>query len=144
MRSLLDINVLIALFDPDHAFHDRAHAWWSENGKHGWASCPLTENGAIRILSHPSYSRKIQFTPAELIEGFREFSQRTDHEFWGDSISLLDQGIFDSGHIHNSRQLTDLYLQALAVFHHGRLVTFDEGIVLSTVLDAKAGNLHIL
>lgn len=144
MRALLDINVIIALFDPDHAFHERAHAWWSVNRKRGWASCPLTENGAVRIMSHPGYSRKMQFTPGDLIARLREFVDQTDHEFWGDVISLRDESLFVDDRIHCSRQLTDLYLLALAISHQGRLVTFDEGIPLSAVLNAKAVNLCVL
>jgi len=141
MRALLDVNVIIALFDPDHAFHERAHAWWVAYKKQGWASCPLTENGAVRIMSHPGYSRMTQFTPGDLIDRLRQFANQSDHEFWPDDISLRDEVIFAPERIHSSRQLTDLYLLALAVAHHGRLVTFDHGIPLSGVLNAKAANL---
>ena len=144
MRALLDINVIIALFDPDHAFHERAHAWWSENRKRGWASCPLSENGVVRIMSHPGYSRKMQFTPGELIARLSGFVDQTDHEFWSDAISLRDESRFVNARIHSSRQLSDLYLLALAASHLGRLVTFDEGIPLSAVLNAKAANLCVL
>lgn len=143
MRALLDINILIALFDPDHAFHERAHEWWSANRQDGWASCPLTENGAVRIMSHTGYSRKMQFTPGELIARLREFADQTDHQFWGDLLSLRDDDHFVGDRIHSSRQLTDLYLLALAVSRQGRLVTFDEGIPLSAVRHAKANHLCI-
>jgi uncharacterized protein len=141
MRALLDVNVIIALLDPDHAFHERAHAWWAANRNRGWASCPLTENGTVRIMSHPGYSRKLRFTPGELIGCLHQFAAQSNHEFWPDDISLRDETIFAAGHIHSSRQLTDLYLLALAVAHHGRLVTFDQGIPLSGVPHAKASNL---
>ena len=144
MRALLDVNVVIALFDPDHAFHEKAHAWWAVNAKHGWASCPITENGAIRIRSNPAYSRKIQFTPGYLIAQLRQFSVKSDHEFWGDEISLCDETIFAGDRIQGSRQLTDLYLLALAVAHQGRLVTFDENIVISAVLHAESKNLCVV
>ncbi len=142
MRSLLDINVIIALLDPDHTFHERAHSWWSEHHDEGWASCPLTENGVVRIMSNSSYSREMQFTPHELINQLRLFGEQTDHEFWGDSISLRDEEIFSSDLILNSRQLTDLYLLALAVKHKGRLATFDGKIPLSAVRHAKEKNLY--
>jgi hypothetical protein len=141
MRALLDVNVIIALLDPDHAFHERAHAWWAANMKRGWASCPLTENGVVRIMSNPGYSQKTRFTPGDLIDRLRKFARQSNHEFWPDGISLRDEKIFAAGRIHSSRQLTDLYLLALAVEHHGRLVTFDRGIPLSGVHDAKAANL---
>jgi len=141
MRALLDVNVIIALLDPDHAFHERAHTWWAANRKRGWASCPLTENGVVRIMSHPGYSQMTRFTPGDLINRLRQFAAQSDHEFWPDGISLRDKKIFAAERIHSSRQLTDLYLLALAVAHQGRLVTFDHGIPLSGVQNAKAENL---
>ena len=141
MRALLDVNVIIALLDPDHAFHERAHAWWAANRQRGWASCPLTENGVVRILSHPGYSQQTRFAPGDVIGRLRQFAAQSDHEFWPDAISLRDENIFAAERLHSSRQLTDLYLLALAVAHQGRLVTFDQGIALSGVHHARAANL---
>ena len=143
MRALLDVNVIIALLDPDHAFHERAHAWWATNRARGWASCPLTENGVVRIMSHPGYSKTTRFAPVELIGRLRQFAAQSDHKFWPDSISLRDDNLFNTERIHSSRQLTDVYLLALAVAHKGRLVTFDQGIPLSCVHHAKTANLCI-
>jgi toxin-antitoxin system PIN domain toxin len=143
MRALLDVNVIIALLDPDHAFHERAHAWWAANLKRGWASCPLTENGVVRIMSNPNYSEKTRFTPGDLIGRLRKFAAQSNHEFWPDEISLRDEKIFVTERIHSSRQLTDLYLLALAVENRGRLVTFDRGIPISSVHNAKAVNLCV-
>jgi uncharacterized protein len=143
MRALLDVNIIIALLDPDHAFHERAHDWWGTNMKRGWASCPLTENGVVRIMSNPNYSGKTRFTPGDLIGRLRKFIGRSNHEFWADDISLRDEKIFATERIHSSRQLTDLYLLALATKHHGRLVTFDQGIPLSAISNAKPANLCV-
>ena len=52
---LLDVNVLIALIDPAHVQHDAAHHWFAETGSASWATCPLTENGLLRIVGHPRY-----------------------------------------------------------------------------------------
>src|SRR5580692_358973 len=94
MRALLDVNVIIALLDPDHAFHERAHSWWAANIRSGWASCPLTENGVVRIMSNPNYSGTMQFTPADLIGRLRQFAEQSNHEFWPDNVSLRDEKIF--------------------------------------------------
>jgi len=51
MVALLDVNVLVALLDADHMHHTAATHWLSEHLDAGWASCPLTQNGCIRILS---------------------------------------------------------------------------------------------
>lgn len=144
MRALLDINVIIALLDPDHAFHERAHEWWSTVAVDGWASSPLTENGVVRIMSNPAYSSKIRFVPGDLINRLRTFVAQTNHEFWQDDVSLRDDRLFAADRIHSSRQLTDIYLLALATKHGGRLVTFDQNIAISTVPAAKPENLHVL
>ena len=144
MRSLLDVNVLIALFDPDHAFHERAHDWWASHAKSGWASCPIVENGVVRIMSHPGYSSGVRFSPGDLISRLRTFASQTNHEFWPDAVSFRDEDVFAAGRIHSSRQLTDLYLLALASQRGGRLATFYQGIPLSTVPAAKAENLCVI
>jgi toxin-antitoxin system PIN domain toxin len=141
MRALLDVNLIISLFDPDHAFHQRAHEWWAKNMKRGWASCPLTENAVVRIMSNPNYSKETRFTPGDMILRLQTFAGQTDHEFWPDAISLRDGKLFVSERIHSSQQLTDLYLLALATKHHGRLVTFGQGIPLSAIRNASAANL---
>lgn len=144
MRALLDINVIIALFDPDHSLHNRAHEWWAANSKSGWASCPISENGVIRIMSNPAYSRQANFSPFDLISRLQGFATQTDHEFWPDDISLCDGKVFAVERILSSRQLTDIYLLATAVKHAGRLATFDQSISLATVPLAKRENLCVL
>jgi toxin-antitoxin system PIN domain toxin len=144
MRSLLDINVVIALMDSNHAFHQRAHQWWENNIKSGWASCPLTENGVIRVMSNPAYSQMLRLTPGELIGRLKNFAHQTDHEFWPDDISLRDGSMFVEVRMHSSRQLTDIYLLGLAVAHRGCLATFDQGVPLSVVSSAESVNLQVL
>jgi uncharacterized protein len=144
MRALLDVNVVIALLDPDHAFHERAHAWWAAHAKLGWASCPIVENGVVRIMSHPGYSQAARFTPGDLISRLRTFATQTNHEFWPDDVSLRDGKLFTAERIHNSGQLTDLYLLALAGNHAGRLATFDTGIAISAVRGAKVESLCVI
>ena len=53
--ALLDVNVLVALFDPSHVHHTAAHDWFADRGEEGWATCPITENGLLRIVGHPKY-----------------------------------------------------------------------------------------
>jgi toxin-antitoxin system PIN domain toxin len=141
VRALLDANVLIALIDPDHSFHNRAHEWWQLNSVSGWASCPLTENGCVRIMSNPAYSKKMQFTPSDLMGKVRTFAQNSDHEFWPDDLSLLDDKTFASERIHRGSQITDFYLLALATKRVACLATFDTNIPLSAVRGATAANL---
>ncbi|TVP78157.1 MAG: PIN domain-containing protein [Puniceicoccaceae bacterium] len=144
MRALLDINVLIALFDADHIFNDRAHSWLEAQSSAGIASCPLVENGLIRILSNPNYSKKIRLTPPDIIRRLDGFIARQDHCLIEDSISLTNQGLFDLQHILGSKQITDIYLLALAAKHGLKLATFDANINLKAVKNATAANLEIL
>jgi toxin-antitoxin system PIN domain toxin len=142
MRSLLDINVLIALIDPDHVSHTVAKTWWVLNREQGWASCPLTQNGCVRIVSQPAYPNPQAATT--VITLLASTCADVFHEFWPDDASLLDPRQFHHAHIHGHRQITDLYLLGLAVRHSGRLVTFDGRIPLSAVHGAKKQHLLVL
>lgn len=144
MRALLDVNLLIALLDSSHVFHAKAHAWWAAHATYGWASCPLTENAVIRIMSHPSYSTTRHFTAFEIITALASFASGTDHLFWPDDLSFRDHTVFDPSKIHGPKQLTDLYLLALAMTQGGRLATFDQAIPLSVVKGAGPGHLTVL
>jgi len=144
MRSLLDINVIIALLHGDHTFHEKAHAWWDANSKFGWASCAISENGVVRIMANPSFSKQTRFSPFDLIERLKLFASQTDHEFWPLDISLRNEKIFASDRILSSSTLTDIYLLALAADRDGRLVTFDQSISLSAIRNAKPKNLVVL
>jgi uncharacterized protein len=143
MRALLDINVLIALMDPDHAFHERAHVWWALRSQ-AWASCPLTENGVIRIMSSSAYSAGAQFTVADMAARLVQFTEQTDHQFWVDSLSFREGRHFEHQRILSSRHLTDLYLLALAVEREGRLVTFDRHVPLGAVRSAQDRHLEVI
>ena len=139
MRSLLDVNVLIALLDADHTLHRAAWSWFQEHGQTGWASCPMTQNGCVRILSHAAYPNTRSVT--EIVERLRAACADPTHDFWSDGVSVLDDAIVDVTRVHGSKQLTDVYLLALAVHNNGRLVTFDAGISLNAVRGATARHL---
>jgi uncharacterized protein len=142
MRALLDVNVLIALFDADHSLHGAAVTWFSEHGKAGWASCPLTQNGCIRVMSQPPYANPI---PVHAVAGrLREAAGDPHHEFWPDESSLLDERAIDTTRIHGPKQLTDVYLLALAVARGGRLVTFDRSLPIDAVLRAQRKHLVVI
>lgn len=142
MRALLDVNVLIALLDDAHLHHAIAMDWLGSNIAHGWASCPLTQNGCVRIMSQPSYPNVR--TPAEIALRLREATQSPQHSFWADSLSLLDASHFDWNALFHPRQLTDAYLLALAVQHGGVFVTFDHAVPLQAVAGATRQHLCLL
>ena len=142
MRALLDVNVLIALLDADHSLHQHARDWFGGSASAGWASCPLTQNGCARIMSHPSYPHPLPVRA--VIERLREATASPDHEFGPDDLSLLDPAIVDAGRVHGPRQVTDVSLLALAVRHDGGFATFDDSVPLSAVTSAKARHLVAL
>lgn len=139
MRALLDINVLIALLDGGHSHHARALDWFLAHAESGWASCPLTQNGCLRVLSNPGYARPLPMLA--VAERLRTFTAGPAHEFWPDGVSVLDPDTVRLDRIHGPAQITDSYLLALAVAREGRFVTFDERIAVATVPGAKAGHL---
>jgi toxin-antitoxin system PIN domain toxin len=132
MTFLLDVNVLIALIDPSHIQHNAAHAWFTAQGRHAWATCPLTENGVLRIVGHPRYPNS-PGSPAAIMPIMMGLCALPGHVFWPDDISLMDPAKFDAGRLLSSGQLTDSYLLALAHAHQGRLATFDRRLVTDAV-----------
>ncbi len=142
MRTLLDVNVLIALLDAGHVHHALAMSWLEREISHGWASCPITQNGCIRIISQPSYPSPIP--AAQVARRLAEAAADASHAFWSDDISLLEPGVIDWAHVLGHRQVTDAYLLGLAVRHGGRFATFDQRISLATVTGATAAHLVVI
>lgn len=142
MRALLDVGVLLALFDRDHVQHTHAKQWFLKQSEDGWASCPLTQNGFVRIISQPKYPKPVK--PLHAINLLKSAVSSPVHEFWPADISLLDRTRLDPDRLHGPRQITDLYLLALAVSKGGFLATLDEGIPLSAVPEAAGHHLVIL
>jgi len=142
MRALLDINVLLALLDADHVDHATARAWLSSEIESGWASCTLTENGFVRVMSQPRYPGAV--SPLEAIGRLRRATSTEYHAFWPCDLSLLDESVFDRSRIHGPRQVTDAYLLALAMANDGRFVTFDQGVPVAAVRGARTEHLLVL
>ena len=144
MADLYDVNTLLALFDEEHRRHDPVFSWFTANAGGGWVSCPLTQNGYLRVRSQPRYPR-----PLSLAAAYAQLLDATSsqhHQFIADDISLLDDALVDFRHIAGHRQLTDVYLLALAVAHGARLVTLDRRIALMThaVRGATANHLVVI
>ena len=142
MRALLDVNVLVALLDRTHLHHRVATDWLAANVSRGWAACPLTQNGCVRILSLPSY-RNAQ-APSAVADRLGQATGNKSHEFWPDSVSVVEKGRLHWDRVLSSRQITDVYLLALAVARGGRLVTLDRSIAIEAVPGAVAKHLLVL
>ncbi|HQS56926.1 MAG: VapC toxin family PIN domain ribonuclease [Gallionellales bacterium 35-53-114] len=142
MRALLDVNVLIALLDSSHMHNKLVTGWLADNIDSGWASCPITQNGCIRIFSQPGYPNTVP--AAQVANRLAEAAQHPLHEFWPDSVSLLHPDTLIWDRVLSSRQVTDVYLLALAIKQGGRFVTLDQGIPLDAVADALPKHLVTL
>ncbi|HMQ54575.1 MAG TPA: VapC toxin family PIN domain ribonuclease [Anaerolineae bacterium] len=141
---LLDINLLLALSDPMHVHHDLAHHWFAQTGHHSWATCPLTENGFVRITSHPKYPNR-PGDVATMLEILRQLCEVEGHEFWAEDISI--RNLLEPGAIISPSHITDIYLLGLSLHKGGKLATLDQRIPVSVVqggLDALEliGNLE--
>jgi toxin-antitoxin system PIN domain toxin len=143
MRTLLDVNVLIALLDDAHVFSRRANEWLDAEPRR-IATCPIVENGVVRILSAPGYSATHRATPGQVAEGLRAIIEAENHAFWPDDVSVLNGQALDFTRLHGHRQITDAYLLALAVQHGGVLATFDAAVPLSAVRGATKRHLLAL
>jgi toxin-antitoxin system PIN domain toxin len=141
--ALLDVNVLVALFDPAHLNHEDAHRWFAHNRRRGWATCPLTVNGCVRVLSNPAYPT-VETTPAEVMSRLRLLCSASDHKSWDDTVSLLDESLFRARMVEGHQKITDIYLLGLAVRLRGQLATFDQSIPLKAVVGAETEHLEIL
>jgi toxin-antitoxin system PIN domain toxin len=130
---LLDVNVLIALVDSAHVQHEPAHAWFGRIGKKGFATCPITENGLLRIVGHPRYPNS-PGAPGAVAESLAALHKLPGHHFWADTVSLADLACVDASRLSSHGQVTDTYLLALAVAHRGRLASMDRRLVVDAVV----------
>ena len=129
---LLDVNVLIALIDPAHVQHEQAHAWFSRVGKKSFATCPITENGLVRIVGHPKYPNS-PGPPSTVIPALAAIRVLPGHVFWADEISIADESFISGPHLSSHARVTDSYLLGLANSHGGRLATMDHRLATEAV-----------
>ena len=142
MRALLDVNVLIALLDAAHIHHQRASQWLEQSLHHGWASCPLTQNGCLRIMAQPAYPQALPL--AAVAQRLGQAAATPAHLFIADDYSLLDADSLHWPQLLGHRQVTDAYLLGLAVRHGCRFVSFDARVNLAAVPGAMAEHLWVL
>jgi toxin-antitoxin system PIN domain toxin len=123
--ALLDVNALVALAWDSHVHHAAMRAWFTANGSAGWATCPLTESGFVRVSSNP-----IVLPSAIGVDSARgvlsALHAHPGHRFLTDDVSMGDS---DVPVIAGYRQVTDAHLLTLARRGGVRLVTFDSSIL---------------
>ena len=127
---LLDVNLLLALSDPVHEHHKVAHGWFAAYGCQAWATCPITENGFVRIASHLKYPNR-PGDSSVVLAILRRFCAAEGHHFWAGDVSLRE--LLEPGRVVTPAQVTDLYLLGLAVHREGKLATLDQRIPAAAV-----------
>jgi toxin-antitoxin system PIN domain toxin len=142
---LPDVNVLIALMDPWHVHHEPAHGWWRGQPGRLWATCAITENGLIRVLTQPRYPNKLA-TVAEAVGLLRRWkaTHASTHCWWAADPSLTDETLFQPEQLAGHGQVTDAYLLGLARRHGGRLVTFDRTVPWQALVSGSSDLVELL
>ena len=141
-RCLLDVNVLIALVDPAHIQHDAVHRWFGRVGSQAFATCPITENGLLRIVGHPKYPNS-PGPPSTVNSALSAIRALAGHMFWPDSISLVDSRFADASLLSSHARVTDSYLLALARANKGQLATLDHKLATEVVPAGRSSLLLI-
>jgi toxin-antitoxin system PIN domain toxin len=139
---LLDVNVLVALAWPNHVHHSAAHRWFDEVGRAGFATCPVTQSGFVRVSSN---SRAIPGarSPREAREILRRITALPGHTFWTDDVELASSEHIVWERLGSHAQVTDAHLLALALQRGGRLATFDRALA-DLAPEGAAEKVHIL
>lgn len=132
MSYLLDVNVLIALIDRAHVWHEEAFSWFAQARQGPWATCPIVQNGFVRITSGAGYTPTLG-SPEEVGHLLKDLLQQPNHEFWADDLSLVQSDLVEMSQVTSHRQTTDVYLLALAVSRGGKLATLDRKLPVSAV-----------
>jgi toxin-antitoxin system PIN domain toxin len=124
---LLDINVLVSLLWTNHDQHDAANRWFRRNQRHGWATCPMTQTGFVRVSSNPRVF-PVAPTPGKAAEILERNLAHATHRFFADDLPFSRAIAPFADLLLGHQQTTDAYLFGLAVHHKAVLATFDGGI----------------
>jgi uncharacterized protein len=123
--ALLDVNALVALAWDSHVHHAQMREWFAEHSAGGWATCPLTESGFVRVSANP-HVLPAPIGVASARSVLSALRARDSHRFLADDVSLSDG---DVPRIAGYRQVTDAHLLTLARRRGVRVVTFDSGML---------------
>ncbi|HSG39803.1 MAG TPA: TA system VapC family ribonuclease toxin [Thermoanaerobaculia bacterium] len=124
----MDVNVLVALAWPNHEHHEFAVGWLEENQAAGWATCPVTQSGFIRVSSNARAIPGAK-SPHQTISLLREMVSLPHHVFLPDDTSLVSSEFVTFQKVMGYRQVTDAHVLGIALRHGAALVTFDRSIL---------------
>ena len=125
---LLDVNALIAFLWPAHAKFHEINDWWRDENSPNWATCPFTESGFVRLLSNPVAFPE-GLTPSEAAGLLADATKVRQHQFWQANLPIAEALRPYGSRIRGNKQITDAYLLTLATNNHGKLLTFDRGVL---------------
>jgi hypothetical protein len=126
-KILLDLNVLIALADPEHKLHRQAWNWFASAGRERLGICPLTEAGFMRVTTNPAF-RPGPRTLEQAIAILQALKQHADYWYCPINESWVTLTAPFVARIIGHQQVTDAYLIGLAIQEDAVLVTFDKGV----------------
>lgn len=143
--QLPDVNILLAMYDPSHPHNETALRWFDSEGRHCWATCPLTENGFVRIYTQKHFANQLDgVRESFFILNTMKQTYRATHHFWNDDISLSDADLLTPAKIAGPKQITDVYLIGLCQKHGGTLITFDTRLSTDAIVSPHTELLHVL
>jgi toxin-antitoxin system PIN domain toxin len=125
--NLLDINVLVALLWRSHEDHEKAQNWFAHAAKAGWATCPFTQAGCVRILSNPAFSKNA-VTPQQALKLLSVNMNHPSHMFWPDDLTFPEAVAPLEKLLVGHKQVSDAYLLGLAIRRKAKLVTLDRSV----------------
>ena len=128
MVSLLDVNLLVSLAWPNHEHHGPALQWFRENQQSGWATCPVTQSGFVRVSSNQRVIPGAK-SPREAVSLLSRILALPHHVFFSDDVSLVASKFVAPEKLQGYRQVTDAHLLGIALRHGGRLATLDRGVL---------------
>ena len=126
--GLLDVNALLALLMENNDFHPQMARWFTTNQHAGWATCPITELGFVRVISNAAFVKPAPKIGLAIDLLRRSTQSSSHHRFWPEGFRLSDLAPSVKSQLTGHKQITDAYLLSIAIRNGGRLVTFDRRI----------------
>jgi toxin-antitoxin system PIN domain toxin len=134
---LLDVNVLVALAWPGHEAHEQVQVWFARKADLGWATCPFTQSGFVRVISNPAFSTRA-VSPQDALRALNTSIKHPAHRFWAADIGFGEAVRRFQSRLVGHKQVTDAYLLGIAQHKRGKVVTLDRS--LTALLDPKSDN----
>lgn len=121
------MNVLLALSVLDHTASGKTKAWFERNGCRGWATCPLTQAGFVRVLANPGVSAGA-ISAGDALAALAQLLRHPAHQFWPDDLDVSDAVAGFGRLLRSHQQVTDAYLLGLTLRRGASFVTLDRGV----------------